>query len=51
MLEGNLHTRILQTKLTPNLAGLTSIMKEEIDQAILSMQEEYAGKQLFYNCS
>ncbi|KAG4429038.1 hypothetical protein IFR05_015481 [Cadophora sp. M221] len=42
MLEGNLHTRILQTKLTPTLANLTSIMKEEVDEAILRIKAEYA---------
>lgn len=43
MLEGNLHTRILQTKLTPNLAVLTLIMKEEVDQEVLRIQAEYTG--------
>lgn len=46
MLEGNLHTHTLQTKLTPILATLTPIMKEEIEKAILRMQAECAGKHL-----
>ncbi|KAJ5026498.1 putative cytochrome P450 [Bipolaris maydis] len=34
MLEGNLHTHLLQTKLTPNLAAYSALMKEEADQAM-----------------
>jgi hypothetical protein len=44
MLEGNLHTRILQTKLTPNLAELTGIMNEEIDKALADMHIDSTGE-------
>ena len=33
MLEGNLHTRVLQVKLTPNLVSYMSIIEEELDFA------------------
>jgi hypothetical protein len=33
MLEGNLHTRVLQVKLTPNLVQYMSIIEEELDFA------------------
>lgn len=45
MLEGNVPTRLLQTKLTSNIASFTSIMKDEIDRAISDMDEKYNGKQ------
>jgi len=34
LLESDLHTKILQTKLTPNLANFTGIMRDELDYAI-----------------
>ncbi|KAF2128092.1 putative cytochrome P450, partial [Dothidotthia symphoricarpi CBS 119687] len=37
MLEGNLHTRLLQTRLTPNLAAFSSIMKEEVDRELKTL--------------
>lgn len=43
MLEGNLHTRVLQTKLTPNLASLTAIMKDETRLAIRTIVPECEG--------
>ncbi|KAF4628186.1 hypothetical protein G7Y89_g9967 [Cudoniella acicularis] len=33
LLESNLHTRVLQTKITPNLPNFVSAMKEELDYA------------------
>ncbi|TVY81918.1 Ent-kaurene oxidase [Lachnellula suecica] len=39
MCEGNLHTRILQTKLTPNLAAFTIPMKDEVDRTISTVGE------------
>jgi hypothetical protein len=33
MLEGNLHTRVLQVKLTPNLVQYMTIIEEELDFA------------------
>ena len=34
MLEGNLHTRVLQTKLTPSLSSMIPVMQEELDYAL-----------------
>lgn len=37
LLESDLHTRVLQTKLSPNLSNFISPMREELDFA---MEEE-----------
>ena len=34
MLEGDLHTRILQTKLTPNLGSLIPVVQDELEHAM-----------------
>ena len=34
MLEGDLHTRVLQTKLTPNLGSIIPVMQDELDYAL-----------------
>ncbi|GME35460.1 cytochrome p450 monooxygenase [Neofusicoccum parvum] len=34
LLESDLHTRVLQTKLTPNLPSLIPILKDELDHAL-----------------
>ncbi len=42
-LEGNLLTRILQSKVTPNLPYFTEIMKKEIDLALPQIVPECSG--------
>ena len=34
MLEGDLHTRVLQTKMTPNLGAMIPLMQDELDYAM-----------------
>jgi hypothetical protein len=33
-LEGDLHTRVLQTKLTPNISQFINVIQDELDSAI-----------------
>ncbi len=48
MLESNLPTRILQTKLTPNLADFTDAMKDELDYSFKTDFPECEG---VFHCS
>lgn len=44
MLEGNLHTRVLQAKLTPNLVQYMDIVQQEMDFAFDVEMPQSDGK-------
>jgi hypothetical protein len=43
MLEGNLHTHLLQTRLTPNLAAYSTIMRDEVDREMELLMPDCKG--------
>lgn len=44
LLKTNIHTRVLQSKLTPNLASTIDRVKEELDHALDVDFAEFQGK-------
>ena len=46
ILRNNLHFRILQLKLTPNLSSLTEPMKDELEYAVREKIPNYSDKTL-----
>ena len=46
MLEGNLHTRVLQAKLTPNLVQYMDIVQQEMDFAFDVEMPQSDGKRI-----
>lgn len=51
LLESDLHTRVLQTKLTPNIAVVMPAMKDELDFALNTEVPDCKGKQQRPNTS
>ncbi len=43
LLEGHLHVRTIQTKITPNLASLAPIVKKEVDSALAKIIPQCEG--------